>query len=416
MLGDITSVRSRFPALSRLTTDGQPCIFADAPGGTQVPQSVIDAISDYLANHNSNEHGAFATSRETDEVIAAAHSAAADLLGASPDEVVFGQNATTHLFAISRAVARDLRPGDEIVTTVLDHDANIAPWKAVAEDTGATLRSIDVRSDECNLDFADVAEAITPATRVVAFTLASNAVGTVTPAPAVVRRAREAGALVVMDAVHVAQHRALNVEVLDADILVTSAYKVFGPHIGVLYGRAEVLRSLRPYKARPADDNIPWAFETGTMNHEGMAGFVAAVDYLADVGRGFGTPHDDSRRAAVVAGMKTVREHEADLSSSFLEGLARIPRARLYGRPVVEDRTPTFAVTIEGRHSREVSEALGERGVFTWDGHYYALALMERLGLEPGGGAVRIGFCHYNTMEEVGRVLEVLGSLAHGGL
>ncbi|MCJ7832072.1 MAG: aminotransferase class V-fold PLP-dependent enzyme, partial [Actinobacteria bacterium] len=204
--------------------------------------------------------------------------------------------------------------------------------------------------------------------------------------------------------------------VLDADILVMSPYKVFGPHLGVLYGRAEVLRSLRPYKVRPASDDIPWAFETGTMNHEGMAGFTAAVNYLAGLGWEFGNPKADSRRAAVVAGMKAIREHETELTSVFLEGLAKIPRARLYGRPVVEDRTPTFAVTIEGRHSREVSEALGDRGISTWDGHYYAIALMERLGLEPGGGAVRIGFCHYNTVEEVGRVLDALGSLTRGGL
>ena len=416
MLGDIAAVRSRFPALSRPGPDGRPCIFTDAPGGTQVPQSVIDAMSDYLANHNANEGGAFATSHETDVVVAEAHAAAADLLGAGPDEVVFGQNATTHMFAISRAIARDLRPGDEIVTTVLDHDSNIAPWKAVAEDTGATLRTIDIRSDECNLDFDDVAEAIGPATRVVAFTLASNAVGTVTPAPAITRRAKEAGALVVMDAVHVAQHRSLDVKILDADILVMSPYKVFGPHMGVLYGRAEVLRSLRPYKVRPASDDIPDAFETGTMNHEAMAGFTAAVEYLASLGREFGSPQNDSRRAAVVAGMKAIREHETELSALFLEGLAKIPRARLYGRPVVQARTPTFAVTIEGRHSREVSEVLGEHGIFTWDGHNYALALMERLGLEPGGGAVRIGFCHYNTVEEVGRVLETVGALTRGDL
>lgn len=416
MLGNIAAARSRFPGLARLGPDGEPSVFADAPGGTQVPQSVIDAMSDYLANHNANEGGAFATSRETDVVVAEAHAAAADLLGAAPDEVIFGQNATTHMFAISRAIARDLRPGDEIVTTVLDHDSNIAPWKAIAEDIGAILKTIDIRSDECNLDFADVAEAITPATRVVAFTLASNAVGTITPAPAITRRAREVGALVVMDAVHVAQHRSLNVEVLDADILVMSPYKVFGPHLGVLYGRAEVLRSLRPYKVRPASGDIPWAFETGTMNHEGMAGFTASVEYIAGLGREFGHPQDDSRRSAVVAGMKAIREHETELSSVFLEGLAKIPRARLYGRPVVQDRTPTFAVTIEGRHSREVSEILGEHGIYTWDGHNYALALMERLGLEPGGGVVRIGFCHYNTAEEVGRVLEALSSLTRGDL
>ena len=415
MLGDLGSVRDRFPALARVQ-NGEPCVFADSPGGTQVPQAVKDAMADYLVNHNANEHGMFATSVESDAIILQAHAAAADFLGCADDEVVFGQNATTHLFAISRAIGRDLNPGDEIVTTTLDHDANIAPWRAIAEDTGAVVKQVDIRTDECTLDLADLDEVITERTRVVAFTLASNAVGTVTPAPAIVRKAHEVGAIVVADAVHVAQHRGLDVGVIGADIIVTSPYKVFGPHLGLLYGRAELLRRLRPYKVRPASDDLPWAYETGTMNHEGMAGYGASVEYLASVGREFGVPADGSRRAAVVAGMAAIREHETQLSSAFLDGLANIPRARLYGVPLTRKRTPTFAVTVKGRHPNEVAAALGERGIFVWDGNYYALALMERLGLQAEGGAVRIGFCHYNTLREVDRVLEVLGSLASGSL
>jgi len=415
MLGDLSSVRDRFPALARVQ-DGEPCVFADSPGGTQVPRTVIDATVDYLVNHNANEHGTFATSIESDSIILQAHAAAADFLGCADDEVVFGQNATTHLFAISRAFGRDLNPGDEIVTTTLDHDANMAPWREIAEDTGAVVKQVDIRTDECTLDLADLDEAITERTRVVAFTLASNAVGTVTPAPAIVRKAHEVGAIAVADAVHVAQHRGLDVGVIGADIVVTSPYKVFGPHIGLLYGKADVLRRLRPYKVRPASDDLPWAFETGTMDHEGMAGYIASVEYLASVGREFGAPVDGSRRAAVVAGMTAVREHETQLSSAFLDGLASIPRARLYGVPLTRKRTPTFSVTVEGRHPREIASALGERGIFVWDGNYYALALMERLGLQETGGAVRVGFCHYNTLREVDRVLEDLGSLANGSL
>ena len=275
MPGDLSLVRERFPALR----DDDNRVFADAPGGTQVPETVIDAMARYLMDSNANEHGAFATSRETDAVIREAHLAAADFLGCAPDGVVFGQNATTHLFALSRAIARDLKPGDELVVTVLDHDANIAPWAAVAEHTGATLRWADIRSDEdCGLDLASLDQAINPRTKVVSFTLASNAVGAITPAPAVVRRAHEAGAVVVADAVHVAQHRSLDIDTLDADVLVTSAYKTFGPHIGIMYGKRDLLQRLRPYKVRPASNDLPWAWETGTMNHEGMAGYIASIE------------------------------------------------------------------------------------------------------------------------------------------
>jgi cysteine desulfurase family protein (TIGR01976 family) len=407
VLRDLTPLRERFPALSR-TQDGATCIFADAPGGTQVPQEVIDAMAKYLADSNSNDHGAFATSRETDEVVADAHRAAGDFLGADPDECAFGANATTLMFALSRAVARDLGPGDEIVLTVLDHDANVAPWLAVAEDTGATIRWVDIDTDDWDIDLASLDAALSERTKVVAFTLASNAIGSITPAPAIARRAHDAGALVVCDAVHVAQHRAMDVAAIGADITVFSPYKVFGPHMGIMHGRREVLERLHPYKVRPASDQIPGSWETGTPNHEAMAGWSAAVGYLASVGREFGSPSGSSRRSAVLAAMKAFREHESMLSNRFLEGLSAIPKARLYGKPLPVERTPTFAVTIDGKHPREVAEFLGDRGIFVWDGHYYAVSVMERLGLLDRGGAVRVGFCHYHTPGEVDRVLQGL--------
>jgi cysteine desulfurase family protein (TIGR01976 family) len=369
-------------------------------------------MAHYLANSNANDHGAFATSRETDEVVAEAHRAAADFLGGEPDECVFGANATSLLFAVSRAVGRDLGPGDEIVVTVLDHDANVAPWLAVAEDTGATVRWVDLDTNDWDLDMASLDEALTPRTKVVAFTLASNAIGSVTAAPAIVRRARETGALVVCDGVHVAQHRAMDVAAIGADLTVFSPYKVFGPHMGILHGRREVLEGLRPYRVRPASDEIPGRWETGTPNHEAMAGWNAAVHYLASAGREFGSPADPSRRSAVKAAMAAFRQHEAQLSHRFLEGLALVPKVRLYGKPLPVDRTPTFALTVENKDPRDVAEELGKRGIFVWDGHYYAVAVMERLGLLDQGGAVRIGFCHYNTAGEVDAVLQALADVA----
>lgn len=406
---DVSSIRARFPALAR-ERDGRPFVFADAPGGTQVPREVIDAMARYLEQSNANAGGAFATSRETDRVIVEARRAAADLLGCEPEEIVFGPNTTTLAFGFSRAIARGLRPGDEIVVTHLDHDANIAPWLAVAEDTGATLRWVDIRDEDCALDLDSLEAVVGERTRVVAFTLASNAVGTITDAPEIVRRVRaRSAALLVADGVHLAPHRALDARALGADLLYTSAYKFFGPHLGVAFGRRAVLESLRPYKVRPAHDEAPDRWETGTQNHEALAGLIAAVGYLGSLSGGAA-----GGRAAVSEGLEAIRRHEDELTERFLEGLEKVERARLYGIREPEradDRTPTFAIRLEGRGPREVSEALAERGIFTWDGNYYALALMERLGLEESGGAVRIGFCHYNTHEEVDRVLAELSEL-----
>ncbi|MFB3737704.1 MAG: cysteine desulfurase-like protein [Candidatus Velamenicoccus archaeovorus] len=413
---DLSAVRARFPALAR-EEGGRPCVFVDAPGGSQVPEAVIEAMAAYLRTSNANTHGAFATSRETDEVIARAHRAAADLVGSEPDEVAFGPNATTMLFGVSRSVGRTLGPGDEVVVTRLDHDANVRPWTMAAEDAGATVRWADLRDEDATLDAGSFEAALSERTKVVAFTLASNAVGTVTPAPELIRVVRERApeAIVCVDGVHVAQHRSIDVRALGCDLLVCSPYKIFGPHLGILFGRRELLRSLRPYKVRPADDGVPFRWETGTQNHEALAGFEAAVEYLASLGRTYGAPRSDGRRDALVAAFESIVAHEAVLSRRFLERLAEVPGVRLFGigdPGRIGERTPTFAVRLGEQHPAETAKALGERGIFTWDGNYYALELMERLGLEATGGAVRIGFCHYHGVDEVDRVVDELGAIA----
>jgi cysteine desulfurase family protein (TIGR01976 family) len=406
---DLSAVRERFPALAR-EQDGRPVVFADAPGGTQVPQAVIDAMSRYLRESNSNTHGVFATSVETDALIADARAAAADFVGSDPDEIAFGQNATTLLFSVSRAIGRTLGPGDELVVTRLDHDANVAPWLALAEDTGATLRHVDFSVEDGRLDLGSLDAALSDRTRVVAFTLASNALGTVTPAEEIVRRTRRTGAIVVADAVHVAQHRAIDVRALDVDLLACSPYKFFGPHMGVLFGKRELLGELRPYKVRPSRDTVPERWETGTLAHESLAGLIAAVDYLASLS---GTV--DDRRGAVLAGMEAIRAHESELATRFLLGVRELDGVRLYGIADpgrVAERTPTFAIRVGDAHPMKTAERFAERGTFVWDGDYYALEVMERLGLQASGGAVRIGFCHYNTVEEVDRVLDVLREIS----
>jgi len=392
--------------------EGRPVVFADAPGGSQVPDVVVEAMAEYLRRSNANAHGAFATSQETDHVVEEAHRAAADLLNADADEVVFGPNATTLLFAISRSIARTLEAGDEVVVTRLDHDANVRPWVLAAEDAGATIRWVDVREQDVTLDPDSLAATLSERTKVVAFTLASNAIGTVTPAAELVRivRDRTSGAIVACDGVHVAQHRSIDVREIGADLLVCSPYKIFGPHLGILFGRRELLSSLRPYKVRPADDALPYAFETGTQNHEGFSGWIAAVGYLAELGEG------GARRAAVRAAFdRAIVPWEAELSRRFLEGIREIHSVRLYGigEPArADERTPTFAIRVADQHPADTAKRLAERGIYVWDGNYYALEIMERLGLEDSGGAVRVGFCHYNTREEVDRVLDELAALA----
>jgi cysteine desulfurase family protein (TIGR01976 family) len=415
VVDDLSVMRARFPALSRTGDDGLPLVFADAPGGSQVPESVIDAMANYLRHSNSNLHGEFVTSRETDELVADARRAGADMTGADPGEIVFGPNATSLLFSLSRAFGRTLGPGDEVVVTKLDHDANVRPWALAAEDAGATVRWVDVHDDDVTIDLDSFDAALSDRTRLVAFTLASNAVGTIPPAAELARRAHAAGALVAVDGVHVAQHRAIDVRAIDADVLACSPYKFFGPHLGMLAVRRELLETWTPYKVRPAPDDAPARWETGTQNHEGLAGLVAAVDYLAGIGSQHGGADTGaSRRERLLAGFGAIAGHERELSLRFLAGLAVLPHVRLYGiaEPSrVGERTPTYAIRVGDRHPLETSKLLGDRGILTWDGHYYAITIMERLGLMEGGGAVRIGFCHYHSAEEVDRVLAELDRL-----
>jgi cysteine desulfurase family protein (TIGR01976 family) len=410
---DLTWIRAQFPALAQ-EVNGHPAVFFDGPGGTQVPQRVIDAVADYLIHHNANTHGAFATSRRTDETIDAARAAMADFLGCAADEVVFGPNMTTLTFAISRAFGRDIRPGDEIVLTRLDHDANVAPWKAL-EEQGAVIQMVDIDTEECTLDMADMARAIGPRTKLVAVGYASNAVGTINDVATITRMAHAVGALVYIDAVHYAPHGPIDVRALDCDFLACSPYKFFAPHMGALYGKREHLARLRPYKVRPASDDVPDRWETGTKNHEGLAGVTAAIEYLAELGQRIKPA--TTRRAALVHAMEAIKAYERGLSEQLIAGLLAIPGLTFYGisDPARFDmRTPTVAVRLAGRTPRELAEALGRRGIFCWDGNYYAINLTERLGVEADGGMLRIGLVHYNTVEEIELLLEALNELRIG--
>lgn len=409
---DVERARAQFPALSLTLDDGRPCVFLDNPAGTQVPQRVIDAMVTYLASSNANTGGAFLTSRRSDAMIAEAHQAMADLLGASdPHCIIFGANMTTLTFAISRAIGRTLSAGDEILCTTLDHDGNISPWLALEEDRGVTVRFVDLNPDDGTLDMADFERKLTPRTRLVAATYASNALGTITDVETITRLAHAAGALVWIDAVQYAPHGLIDVTALDCDFLACSAYKFFGPHVGIVYGKREHLERLRPYKVRPADDTIPDRWETGTLNHEGLAGVLNAVDYIASLGAG----EQASRRAWIVRAMEQIRAYERTLAERLIGGLQDIEGATIYGltdRAQLAHRVPTVACRLDGYSPRQVAERLGAEGVFVWDGNYYALAVMQRLGLEASGGAVRIGPVHYNTTAEIDRALDVLQTMA----
>ena len=382
---DVQAVRARFPALAT------GLAFFDGPGGTHVPDVVIEAISRYLRESNANVGGPFATSQATEALVTDARLAAGRFLGCSSDQVVFGANMTTLNFSLTRAAARELEPGDQVVATRLDHDANIAPWLEIARDRGIDVRLVDI-DDECRPDMEDLERQLSERTRVVAFPVASNAVGTLVDAPRVAELAHEAGALAWADAVHYAPHGRIDVEALGADVLICSPYKFYGPHLGLAYVRASLLERWRPHKVRPAPDRpLGHRFETGTLPHEQLAGFLAAVDYLDSLG------------------FDAITAHERELGDRFLTGLP--PSCRLYGIPTMEARVPTFAFTVDGRSPRETAEYLGSRGIAVWHGNYYALEVMRRLGLEDSGGAVRVGIVHYNSADEVDRLLAALGEL-----
>jgi cysteine desulfurase family protein (TIGR01976 family) len=405
---DLVWVRSQFPALAQ-TVNGHPAVFFDGPGGTQVPRQVIDAISDYLTRNNANTGGAYQTSRNTEQMIAGARSAMADFLNCDADEIVFGANMTTLTFAMSPALGRELAPGDEIVLTLLDHDANFSPWKAL-EEKGVIIRRVRFNEDDCTLDMHDLAAKIGKNTKLVAVGYASNAVGTINNVAEVVRLARQAGALSYIDAVHYAPHGPIDVRALDCDFLVCSPYKFFGPHMGALYGKREHLKRFRPYKLRPNTDNIPNCWEWGTLNHECIAGIQGCVDYWEELGRR-AKPAVTTRRAAILAAHEAIHEHERKMMEKMIAGLLAIPGLKLYGISDprrFEDRCATIAVRIEGHTPLELATMLGERGFFTWDGNYYALNVTEQLDVEKLGGFLRIGLVHYNTMDEVERLLGAL--------
>jgi cysteine desulfurase family protein (TIGR01976 family) len=410
---DVQWVRSQFPSLAQ-TVNGHPATFLDGPGGTQVPQRVMDAISDYLRRDNANTGGAYGTSRRTDAMIAGARSALADFLHCGADEVVFGPNMTTLTFAISRALGREWGPGDEIVVTRLDHDANVSPWLAMAEDRGMTVRWAEINEADCTLNLADLASKINAKTKLVAVGYASNAVGTINPVKEIVRLAHAAGALAYIDAVHYGPHGLVDVAALDCDYLVCSTYKFFGPHMGVVFGKREHLKRVRPYKVRPNTNAIPNCWEWGTLNHECIAGIRACVEYLADLGRR-SRPDVATRREAIEAAYEAIHEHERRLLERMIAGLLDIPGLKIYGitDPArFDQRCATLAVRVVNQKSDQTPLALaaklGDRGFFTWDGNYYALNLTEQLDLEESGGFLRIGLVHYNTVEEVDRLLVAL--------
>jgi cysteine desulfurase family protein (TIGR01976 family) len=380
----VEAVRARFSALQ------QPLAFFDGPGGTQVPDSVIDAIAGYLRHSNANTDGPFDTSRRTDALLAQARSTAAGFLNATVDEVAFGANMTTLNFALTRAASREWQEGDEIVCTKLDHDGNVSPWLELAHDKGFVVKFAEV-DEECRLDLDHLRSLLSERTRVVAYPWAANSVGTVTPVDEVAVLAHEAGALAWIDAVHYGPHGPIDVQAAGADVLICSPYKFYGPHLGLAFGKRELLESWRPYKVRPADPfPVGHRYETGTLAHELIAGFVAAVEYLQDVGWDF------------------VLEHERELGQQFLDGL---PDAwRLHGIPSMDGRVPTFAITHESVAPFEAATRLGEQGLAVWSGNYYAVEIMKRLGLDDG--AIRVGIVHYNTANEVARLLAALDQIA----
>jgi len=402
---DVEAIRSQFPALSR-TVDGQVAAYLDGPGGTQVPKSVIDAMADFMRAGGSNHGGPFVTSRETDAVAASARQAVADLFGASPGEIAFGQNMTSLTLSVSRALGATWTIGDNIVVTRLDHDANVWPWVIAARDAGVEVRWIDFDpEDGCRLQIEQVSDLVDRRTRLVAATHASNAVGTVTDLRSLIGAAHLVGALAYVDAVHYSPHGLLDVAALGTDFLAASSYKFFGPHTGCLYGRADVLNAVDAYKIRPAPDDPPGKWETGTQSFESLAGVTAAVDYIASLGEA------GSRRERIRSAMETIAAYERSISERFLSGIAGLPKVRLYGRDNPDGRTPTFAVSVDGVHPDVVAAALGNLGIFVWSGDYYAVEVMRGLGVANQGGLVRIGFVHYNTFEEVNRVVVALGDL-----
>ncbi len=405
---DIAWVREQFPSL-KLRVNGQAAAFLDGPAGTQVPMQVMIAVQNYFLSANANTYGAFATSRSNDAMIVSARRAMADFFNCDSSEVVFGQNMTTITFALARAIGRELKAGDEIVVTTLDHDANVAPWRAL-EEKGVVIRQVDIRESDCTLDMDDFKRKISTKTKLVAVGYASNMVGTINPVAEITKLAHAAGALMFVDAVHYAPHGLIDVKALDCDFLACSPYKFFGPHMGTLYGKREHLEKFQPYKVRPATNTSPECWETGTQVQELIAGIGAAVDYIAELGRRC-DPDVKSRREALQAAYRATHQYETGLLSRLIAGLQTIPGMRIFGITDAnrfDERCSTLSFRLGDHIPTKIAAFLGERGIFTWDGNFYALNLSERLGVEQRGGVLRVGLLHYNTADEVERLLRSL--------
>lgn len=423
---DLSAIRNQFPALRRQAEFPLPAVFFDNPGGTQIAQPSLDRLTDYLIQSNANHGGAFLTSQQSDAVLDEAHTAMADFYNAArPEEIIFGNNMTTLTLHISRSISRTWQAGDTIVVTRLDHDANITPWVLVAQDRGVNVRWVDFDVEDGTLMLDDFEAALETRPRLVAFGYASNALGTINPVKKLVRLAHAAGALVYIDAVQYAAHGPIDVQDLNCDFLISSAYKFFGTHAGILFGRYDLLDALFAYKVRPATNDLPGRFETGTQNHEGIAGVLGALEYLQWIGQTFGqdylekyASHFSGRRLHLKQSMAAIRAYEFEISRAILDTLEEIPGVHIHGLTDVhrlEERVPTFSFTLAGWHPRHVAEKLASRDIYVWDGNYYAQAVTERLGLEVHGGMVRVGPVHYNTLDEVARLKEALWALAKGG-
>ncbi|TMO53316.1 cysteine desulfurase-like protein [Pseudoalteromonas phenolica] len=408
---ELQKLRRQFPALMQQVS-GQSPIFLDGPGGSQVPQSVLSAMSAYLGYYNSNLGGAFFSSDKTVSLMDNARQAVADLLNApSKEQIVFGANMTSLTFSFSRAISRDWQAGDEVIVTNADHFSNVSSWRQAAEDKGALVHAVKINEADCTLDLAHYKSLLNDKTKLVAVTYASNTTGSINDIKQIVELAHQVGALVYVDAVHYAPHELIDVQALNCDFLACSAYKFFGPHVGIVYGKREHLEGFTPYKVEPAKDVIPGRWETGTQSFEGLAGVIAAIDYIASLSD---LSESTPRRERLAQAFAHTKEHEMALSAYFLKRLADFPQIRLYGiedESRLAERTPTFALTFEGLAPREVSAFLGKQHMCVWDGNFYAQGLCEQLGVMDKGGVVRIGCMHYNTIEELEKLFSVFEAL-----
>jgi len=415
---DLHTIRQQFPSLDR------PAIFLDNPAGTQISKPSLDRINRYLLECNANHEGMFETSRKSDEILHEAHAAMADFVNASrPEEIIFGNNMTTLTLHMSRSLARNLHAGDNILVTRLDHDANIAPWMLIAEDKGCNLLWVDIDVEDGTLNLDDFARALEKKPKIAAFGYASNLLGTINPVKQLTKMAHDAGALVYIDAVQYAPHGPIDVQDIGCDFLVCSSYKFFGPHAGALYGKYDLLDELKAYKVRPASDEVPHKFETGTQNHEGIAGVLGALEYLEWLGKQFGAEQESvwkdagftGRRLELKKGMSAMRAYESELSKTLIGIVQSVPGTHIYGVTDLDrlgERVPTVSFTVEGKNPERLADEIGNHGIYVWNGHNYALAIVERLGLLEAGGMIRVGPVHYNTVDELEKFSEVLKQVA----